>query len=94
MEILWPEYSSTRNRCFQEGSEPMADAQIFEPIPYRSAIRDGCSHVLVLRTRPDGINVTKKLNLIERLILKRFFRRKLNLKGIESWMVNQVSEIE
>jgi hypothetical protein len=31
---------------------------LFEPIPYRSALREECTHVLVLRTRPDGVSVT------------------------------------
>lgn len=30
----------------------LVDAAVFEPIPYRSAILDGCTHVLVLCTRP------------------------------------------
>ena len=38
-------------------SEPLADALLFEPIPYRSPITQGASHVLVLRTRPDGAPV-------------------------------------
>ena len=31
----------------------LVDALIYEPIPYRSALEDGCTHVLVLRTWPD-----------------------------------------
>ena len=38
-------------------SEPMADAMLFEPIPYRSAVEDGCTHVVCLRSRPDGSEV-------------------------------------
>ncbi|GLC42003.1 hypothetical protein PLESTM_001275600 [Pleodorina starrii] len=30
----------------------LVDAAVFEPVPVQSAIRDGCSHVLVLCTRP------------------------------------------
>ena len=37
-----------------------ADAMLYEPIPYRSATSEGASHVLVLRTRPDGVNLVKK----------------------------------
>ena len=33
--------------------EPLADAFLVEPIPYRSAVEDGATHVIVLRTRPD-----------------------------------------
>ncbi|KAG5184415.1 acyl transferase/acyl hydrolase/lysophospholipase, partial [Tribonema minus] len=39
------------------GHQPFADALIFEPMPYRSAAADGCTHVVVLRTRPDGSQV-------------------------------------
>lgn len=31
-----------------------ADGLLFEPIPYRSAIRDGCTDILVLRTKPES----------------------------------------
>lgn len=31
-----------------------ADGLLFEPIPYRSALRDGCTDVLVLRTKPES----------------------------------------
>lgn len=38
-----------------------ADGLLFEPIPYRSALRDGCTDVLVLRTKPEssGLKGTK-----------------------------------
>jgi predicted acylesterase/phospholipase RssA len=32
--------------------EPMVDGGLLEPIPFRSALREGASHVLVLRSRP------------------------------------------
>lgn len=62
--------------------EPMADALIFEPLPYRSAIDEGCTHVLVVRSRPDGVEVTGKGGLFERLIFRRFFMRKNKLPNI------------
>ena len=40
--------------------EPLADAMLFEPIPYRAALTEGATHVLVLRTRPDGVNLVRK----------------------------------
>ena len=36
---------------FLLGSEPMSDAVIFEPIPYRSALRENCTHIIAVRTR-------------------------------------------
>ena len=47
----WKEYNgkSWFSSNITLGSEPLSDALIFEPIPYRSAIKDNCTHVLVLR---------------------------------------------
>eukprot|EP00522_Entomoneis_paludosa_P005910 CAMPEP_0172459880 /NCGR_PEP_ID=MMETSP1065-20121228/34512_1 /TAXON_ID=265537 /ORGANISM="Amphiprora paludosa, Strain CCMP125" /LENGTH=634 /DNA_ID=CAMNT_0013214725 /DNA_START=62 /DNA_END=1966 /DNA_ORIENTATION=- len=59
--------------------EPMADALICEPLPYRSAIAEGCTHALVIRSRPDGVDVTGKSSFFENLIFRRFFLRKNKL---------------
>jgi len=76
---------------FTIGSEPMSDAFIFEPIPYRSAVKDNCTHILVLRTRADDSTVTAKMGMLEKMIIKRYFGRKLKLPQVMSWMINQVS---
>lgn len=34
--------------------EQLVDSQLYEQIPYQTALDDGCTHVLVLRSRPDG----------------------------------------
>ena len=47
----------------------MSDALIFEPIPYRSAVEEGCTHILVLRTRPDDVSVTVKMTVPEKMIM-------------------------
>lgn len=44
----------------QGAKEPLADAMLFEPIPYRAALAEGATHVLVLRTRPDGVNLVRE----------------------------------
>lgn len=45
------------------------DALVFEPIPYRSAADYGCTHVLVLRSYPDGKLLPRSLlGLFERLV--------------------------
>jgi len=62
--------------------EPLADALIYEPLPYPSALKEGATHVVVLRTRPDGVDVTGKMSVFQRLIMKRFFLRKNNLPNI------------
>lgn len=54
------------------GSEPLVDALVFEPIPYRSAVRDNCTHILVLRTTPDGVSITKRMSLAQKLIVNRY----------------------
>jgi predicted acylesterase/phospholipase RssA len=60
--------------------EPMADALLYEPIPYRTAItKDNVTHCIVLRSRPDGTDVTGKGGRLEKLIFKRFFQRKNQL---------------
>ncbi|GKY96086.1 hypothetical protein MPSEU_000568700 [Mayamaea pseudoterrestris] len=56
--------------------EPLADALLYEPLPYRTAVAEGATHVLVTRTRPDGVDVTGKGGVFERLIFRRFFLRK------------------
>lgn len=66
-----------------------ADAMLFEPIPYRSAVAEGATHVLVLRTRPDGTNVVKKPSVFERLIAHRFFRRKMRMPRMAAHMIDQ-----
>lgn len=62
--------------------EPLADALLFEPLPYRSAIKEGSTHVLVLRSRPDGTDVTGKGGVFEQLIFRRFFLRKNRLPNM------------
>jgi hypothetical protein len=90
----WPEYEPGRRTSkFQhvEGSEPLVDALLYEPVPYRSALQENCTHVIVLRTRGDNERVTVKGNLFERLMASRFFGRKHPLPDIVDWMHNQVS---
>eukprot|EP00286_Rhodomonas_abbreviata_P003780 CAMPEP_0181344842 /NCGR_PEP_ID=MMETSP1101-20121128/32417_1 /TAXON_ID=46948 /ORGANISM="Rhodomonas abbreviata, Strain Caron Lab Isolate" /LENGTH=880 /DNA_ID=CAMNT_0023456729 /DNA_START=124 /DNA_END=2763 /DNA_ORIENTATION=+ len=49
--------------------EPMVDALVYEPIPYRSAIDYNCTHILVLRSYPDGKLLPRSLlGLFERLV--------------------------
>lgn len=51
---------------------PLADAFLCEPIPYISAVREGATHVIALRTRPDPSPVVVKgPGVYEKLIAKR-----------------------
>lgn len=67
-------------------SEPLADGLFFEPLPYRSAIKEGATHVVVFRTRPDGTDVTGKPSIFEKLILRRFFLRKNKLPDVYTYL--------
>jgi predicted patatin/cPLA2 family phospholipase len=46
------------------------DGSFYESIPVKAAVKDGCTHVLVLRTRPDGM-LRGKPSLTEKYIMAR-----------------------
>jgi hypothetical protein len=92
-KTMWREYSDRLHSQLVAGSEPMADAVIYEPIPYRSAEKEGCTHCLVLRTRADDLSVTVKMGLVEKMIMSRYFGRKQKLPHIVSWMHNQYHKL-
>ena len=48
------------NDINEDFREPLTDALVYEPLPYRSAIAEGATHVVMLRSRPDGVDVTGK----------------------------------
>mmetsp|Transcript_28925 Transcript_28925/g.41244 ORF Transcript_28925/g.41244 Transcript_28925/m.41244 type:complete len:581 (+) Transcript_28925:57-1799(+) len=93
----WREYNGRSNSSMLPGSEPLSDALLFEPIPYRCAIANNsegrCTHVLALRTRPDNCSVTLKMGIMEKLILYRFFGRKQGLPELVHWMHNQYHKL-
>ena len=62
--------------------EPLGDALIYGPMPYDIAHEDGATHVLVIRSRPDGKDVTGKGSIFEKLIFRRFFLRKNKLPRV------------
>ena len=66
--------------------EPLADSLLFEPMPYRAALSEKATHVLVLRSRPDGVDVTGKTSIFEKMIFRRFFLRKNSLRNIYEYM--------
>lgn len=45
-----------------------------EPIPYRSAVANGATHVLALRSRPDGCVVPTVPGVYEKLVAPVYFR--------------------
>ncbi len=75
-----------KNNVNKPGVEPLADALIFEPLPFQTAFDEGATDVVVLRSRPDGVDVTGKTSIFEKLIFNRFFRRKNRLGHIYKYM--------
>ena len=86
-DCLSLEYAMTPgNNAPGEGHEPLADSLLFAPIPYAAAVSEGATHVICLRSRPDGVDVTGKSSLMERWTVRRFFLRKNNLRGAYEYM--------
>ena len=79
-----------RNNLKDPDYEPLGDALIYAPMPYDIAQKDGATHTIVIRSRPDGIDVTGKGGVFERLIFKRFFMRKNKLPGAFKRMASQL----
>ena len=50
--------------------EPMTDGGVLEPIPFRTALRAGATHVLVLRSRPAGYRIPRLLAIGETMALR------------------------
>jgi len=74
------------NDINEDFREPLTDALVYEPLPYRSAIAEGATHVVMLRSRPDGVDVTGKSSTFERMIMRRFFLKKNKLQNIYKYM--------
>ncbi len=49
------------------------DAFCFEPIPYRSAVAEGATHVLALKSKPDGVSIPTKPGLFETTFAPIYF---------------------
>ena len=50
--------------------EPMVDGGLLESIPYRTALREGATHVLVLRSRSAGDRSTREGRLVEPMVAR------------------------
>lgn len=72
-----------RNNLKDDDYEPLADALVYDPIPYDIAQKEGATHIIVLRSKPDGGEVIGKGGSIgEKLVWSRFFLRKNKLPKI------------
>lgn len=78
-----------RNGLKDSDYEPLGDALVYEPIPFEAAYQDGATHVIVLRSRADGTDVTGKGGFFEKLIFHRFFQRKNKLPRVFKEMTKQ-----
>ncbi|KAL9191323.1 hypothetical protein ACHAXT_001029 [Thalassiosira profunda] len=78
------------NIKLREEYEPLADALLYEPLPYRAAISEGATHVICLRSRPDGVDVTGKRSVLEKMVVRRFLKRKNSLANAYGYMKKQL----
>ncbi|KAG7358630.1 patatin-like phospholipase [Nitzschia inconspicua] len=79
-----------RNNLNDDDYEPLADSMIYAPIAYDVARQDGATHMVVLRSKPDGGDVIGKGGSIgELLTFSRFFKRKNKLPRIFRHMWQQ-----
>ena len=67
---------NNNNNQKEEIEMALVDAFLFEPLPFRSAIKDGCTHVIVLRTRPDPCPMLGRgPGIFEKVIANRYFHK-------------------
>lgn len=57
----------------KKNSLPFFDAFCFEPLPYRSAVEEGATHVMVLATRPLGFQPSTQPGVYERTLSPIYF---------------------
>lgn len=80
-----------RNDFKDADYEPLADALIYAPIAYDLALEDGATHLVVLRSKPDGGDVIGKGGSIgEKLVWFRFFLRKNKLSRMYNRLTQQL----
>ncbi len=80
-----------RNNHKDKSYEPLADALVYAPIPYEVATSEGATHMIVLRSKPDGGDVIGKGgSLGEKLVWSRFFLRKNKLPRIYERLTKQL----
>jgi hypothetical protein len=60
-------------RCQDDNTTIAFDAFCFEPIPYRSAVEEGASHVLVFRTRPESSPIGTQPGFYETKVAPLYF---------------------
>ena len=80
------------NRRKEQNSHLCFDAFCYEPIPYRSAVeKAGATHVLALRSRPDGCVVETKQHMYEKIVAPIYFRQN-GMKQVANWFAGGGSQ--
>lgn len=64
----------------------LMDALFFEPLPYRSALRDGCTHVLVLRALRDGTLVSPTRGFFDVNLEEMLFKGFAQSNGLDDML--------
>ncbi len=68
---------------------PLCDAFLTEPMPYRSAMIDGATHIIMLRTRPDPCpTLGHKPGIFETIVGKKFFHSYQEQAAVD-WLLTQ-----
>lgn len=60
---------------FEYRGKLLWDSGIVDPFAIKSALNDNCTHILVLRSRPEGLP-PRRLNLLERTLIARHISRR------------------
>lgn len=80
------------NRRKEQNSHLCFDAFCYEPIPYRSAVeKANATHVLALRSRPDGCVVETKQHMYEKIVAPIYFRQN-GMKQVAKWFAGGGSQ--
>ena len=64
------------------------DGAVFESIPFPSAIKGGCTHILVLASRPAGSSIPR-VTLFERALVRLMMRK---YPGIREGIARKLNE--
>ena len=80
------------NRRKEQNSHLCFDAFCYEPIPFRSAVeKANATHVLALRSRPDGCVVETKQHMYEKIVAPIYFRQN-GMKQVAKWFAGGGSQ--
>ena len=80
-----------KNNFKDKSYKRLADALVYNPIPYKVAMEDGATHMIVLRSKPNDRDVIGKgRNLGEKLVWSLFFLRKNKLPQIYQRLMKQL----